>query len=108
MNSLTRLIGLGSIAALLALPTSAALADDSDIFGANIQPNVVIMIDNSGSMEDEIQAVRDNINDSFAALIEASASAKGPALMQAAIAALQSISTSPRRADRRSRSTFPA
>jgi len=52
MNSLTRLIGLGSIAALLALPTSAALADDSDIFGANIQPNVVIMIDDSGSMGD--------------------------------------------------------
>jgi type IV pilus assembly protein PilY1 len=52
MNRLTRLIGLGSIATVLALPTSAALADDSDIFGANIQPNVVIMIDNSGSMGD--------------------------------------------------------
>jgi hypothetical protein len=52
MKSITRLIGLGSIAALLVLPTSAALADDSDIFGANIQPNVVIMIDNSGSMGD--------------------------------------------------------
>jgi hypothetical protein len=52
MKSVTRLIGLGSIAALLVLPTSAALADDSDIFGANIQPNVVIMIDNSGSMGD--------------------------------------------------------
>ena len=52
MNRLTRLIGLGSMATLLALPTSAALADDSDIFGANIQPNVVIMIDNSGSMGD--------------------------------------------------------
>jgi type IV pilus assembly protein PilY1 len=51
MNSITRLIGLGSIAALLALPTSA-VADDSDIFGANIQPNVVIMIDDSGSMGD--------------------------------------------------------
>ena len=52
MKSITRLIGLGSIAALLVLPTSAALADDSDIFGANIQPNVVIMIDDSGSMAD--------------------------------------------------------
>jgi type IV pilus assembly protein PilY1 len=52
MKSITRLIGLGSMAALLVLPTSAALADDSDIFGANIQPNVVIMIDNSGSMGD--------------------------------------------------------
>jgi type IV pilus assembly protein PilY1 len=52
MNPFTRLVGLGSIAALVVLPTSAALADDSDIFGANIQPNVVIMIDNSGSMGD--------------------------------------------------------
>jgi type IV pilus assembly protein PilY1 len=52
MKSMTRLIGLGSMAALLVLPTSAALADDSDIFGANIQPNVVIMIDDSGSMAD--------------------------------------------------------
>ncbi len=53
MNSLTRLIGFGSIAALLVLPSPAAvLADDSDIFGANIQPNVVIMIDDSGSMAD--------------------------------------------------------
>src|SRR5438093_13715827 len=52
MKSIMRLIGLGSIAALLVLPTSAALADDSDIFGSNIQPNVVIMIDNSGSMAD--------------------------------------------------------
>src|SRR5580765_1681645 len=52
MKSITRLIGLGSIAALLVLPTSAALADDSDIFGANIQPNVVIIIDDSGSMAD--------------------------------------------------------
>ena len=52
MKSITRLMSLGSIAALLVLPTSAALADDSDIFGANIQPNVVIMIDDSGSMAD--------------------------------------------------------
>ena len=30
-----------------------ALADDSDIFGANIQPNVLFIIDNSGSMADQ-------------------------------------------------------
>jgi hypothetical protein len=30
------------------------LRDDSDIFGANIQPNVLILLDNSGSMNDEI------------------------------------------------------
>jgi type IV pilus assembly protein PilY1 len=29
-------------------------ADDSDIFGANIQPNVLLMLDTSGSMEDLI------------------------------------------------------
>ena len=53
MKSLTRLIGLGSLAALMVLPLpSAVFADDSDIFGANIQPNVVIMIDDSGSMAD--------------------------------------------------------
>src|SRR2546422_11567822 len=40
-------------AALLALPPpSTVFADDSDIFGANIQPNVMLMIDNSGSMAD--------------------------------------------------------
>ncbi len=53
MKSLTRLLGCGSIAALMVLPQPAAVfADDSDIFGANIQPNVVIMIDNSFSMND--------------------------------------------------------
>jgi type IV pilus assembly protein PilY1 len=31
-----------------------ALADDSEIFGANIQPNVLILLDSSGSMDDEI------------------------------------------------------
>src|SRR5262249_36178929 len=53
MNSLTRAIGAGTLAALLVLPSPAAVfADDSDIFGANIQPNVLIMIDGSGSMAD--------------------------------------------------------
>lgn len=32
----------------------AALADDSDIFGANIQPNVLIMLDSSGSMNETV------------------------------------------------------
>ena len=51
MNSLTRLIASGSIAALLIWPSPAAVfADDSDIFGANVQPNVMIFIDDSGSM----------------------------------------------------------
>jgi type IV pilus assembly protein PilY1 len=51
MNRLTRLMGFGLVTALVVAPTTA-LADDSDIFGANIQPNVLIMIDNSGSMAD--------------------------------------------------------
>ena len=39
------------IAAFLTLQVHpSAFADDSDIFGANIQPNVMILIDNSGSM----------------------------------------------------------
>ena len=29
-------------------------ADDSDIFGANIEPNIMIFIDSSGSMDDYI------------------------------------------------------
>jgi type IV pilus assembly protein PilY1 len=31
-----------------------ANADDSDIFGNNIQPNVMIFLDNSGSMDDQV------------------------------------------------------
>jgi type IV pilus assembly protein PilY1 len=33
---------------------SAVLADDSDIFGTNIEPNVMILFDSSGSMSDSI------------------------------------------------------
>ena len=31
---------------------SLALADDSDIFGTNIEPNVMIALDSSGSMDE--------------------------------------------------------
>ena len=31
-----------------------AVADDSDIFGANIQPNILLIIDNSGSMAEQV------------------------------------------------------
>jgi type IV pilus assembly protein PilY1 len=55
MNSLTRLIGLGLVTALTVLPQPAMVrADDSDIFGANIQPNVLILLDNSLSMTDTV------------------------------------------------------
>ena len=33
---------------------TAVLADDSDVFGMNIEPNVMILFDSSGSMDDEI------------------------------------------------------
>src|SRR5437879_12415857 len=53
MKAMKRLIALGLVATFLSLQVHLAVfADDSDIFGANIQPNVVIMIDNSGSMAD--------------------------------------------------------
>ncbi len=51
--SMTRVIALiliaGQLAFMLPRPVSA---DDSDIFGANIRPNIVLLIDNSGSMSD--------------------------------------------------------
>lgn len=46
------------ILCLMLLPLNVPLvwADDSDIFGANIQPNVMLFIDTSGSMDDSILA----------------------------------------------------
>src|SRR5499427_5615599 len=53
MNIFKRLTALVVTATFLSLQVHpAVLADDSDIFGSNIQPNVVIMIDDSGSMAD--------------------------------------------------------
>jgi len=53
MNIVKRLTALVVTATFLSLQVHpAVLADDSDIFGSNIQPNVVIMIDDSGSMAD--------------------------------------------------------
>jgi type IV pilus assembly protein PilY1 len=53
MNIWKRLTALVVMATFLSLQVHpAVLADDSDIFGSNIQPNVVIMIDDSGSMGD--------------------------------------------------------
>jgi type IV pilus assembly protein PilY1 len=55
MNTMKRLIALVLIATFLSLQIHpAVLADDSDIFGANIQPNILILLDSSGSMDDEI------------------------------------------------------
>jgi len=66
MHSVKRLskflVTAAAIAALVMPHT--ALADDSDIFGANIQPNVLILLDNSGSMDDYIDSIPydDNTN----------------------------------------------
>ncbi len=51
-------LGLAVSLAFLNVPVNVrvARADDSDIFGANIQPNVLIAIDTSASMQDEVPA----------------------------------------------------
>jgi type IV pilus assembly protein PilY1 len=57
MNIVKRLTALVITGTFLSLQVHPAVfADDSDIFGANIQPNVVIMIDDSGSMADAAPA----------------------------------------------------
>src|SRR5712692_7474573 len=40
-------------------------ADDSDIFGQNIQPNVLILLDSSGSMNDQIASIPYNPNTTY-------------------------------------------
>src|SRR5438093_2588022 len=52
MKSLTALPLIASLLVLQVPP--AVFADDSDIFGANIQPNVMLLIDNSGSMYEKV------------------------------------------------------
>ena len=42
------------IAGFFVAQMSPAFADDSDIFGRNVQPNVMILFDSSGSMADEV------------------------------------------------------
>ena len=54
METMKRLTALSLIAAMMLQAAPAAFADDSDIFGANIQPNILILFDSSGSMYDEI------------------------------------------------------
>jgi len=44
------------ILSLLCLNLSSARADDSDIFGANIEPNVLLLFDSSGSMDSNIDS----------------------------------------------------
>ncbi|HKN48880.1 MAG TPA: PilC/PilY family type IV pilus protein, partial [Actinomycetota bacterium] len=49
-----RLTALVLIAALLLQLHPVVFADDSDIFGHNVQPNIVILLDNSLSMSDTV------------------------------------------------------
>src|SRR5512137_1720704 len=51
-----RLCALLLCLALLPLNVPLVRADDSDIFGANIEPNILIFIDTSGSMDNTLPA----------------------------------------------------
>ena len=70
MNSVKRLSGFVLIAAAFAvLPIHpAAFADDSDIFGANIQPNVLILLDNSGSMSEVIGSYPYTVSNTYSVI----------------------------------------
>ena len=45
------------IAGVVLAQLSPAFADDSDIFGRNVQPNVMILFDSSGSMADSVPSM---------------------------------------------------
>jgi type IV pilus assembly protein PilY1 len=51
-----RVLALILVPALVCLAPLAARSDDSDIFGANVVPNIMLFIDSSGSMDDTIPA----------------------------------------------------
>lgn len=65
-------------AAELILGTNPAVADDAcgeDRYSARVEEkpvDIIFVIDNSGSMDDEIRGVQENINANFANIIEAS------------------------------------
>jgi type IV pilus assembly protein PilY1 len=70
MHSVKRLSSLLVTAAAVAalMMPSPARADDSDIFGANIQPNILILLDNSGSMDDVIDSIPYDKNTTYTVL----------------------------------------
>ncbi len=49
-----KLLALGLIVLLVGPPIPPARADDTDIFGSSVQPNVLLAMDNSGSMNDQV------------------------------------------------------
>jgi type IV pilus assembly protein PilY1 len=54
MKKTIAIVQIVSILLLHSWNLTLAVADDSDIFGTNIQPNVLILFDSSGSMSDDI------------------------------------------------------
>ena len=55
-HTIKKITALALMLSLFGLNPSSARADDSDIFGANIEPNVMILFDNSRSMQDDIDS----------------------------------------------------
>ena len=51
---MNRILAMCLCVALILGPMPRVAADDTDIFGANIQPNILVFIDSSGSMDDYI------------------------------------------------------
>ena len=60
---------------LLVFASAGARADDTEIFfnqnSSNATANVLLVLDTSGSMEEEINQVQNNINGSFTQIISA-------------------------------------
>jgi type IV pilus assembly protein PilY1 len=63
MKKVTALVLCGT---LLGMPLPRVGADDTDIFGANIQPNVMLLIDTSTSMEKQIATYPYDPNTTYA------------------------------------------
>ena len=43
----------------------ATLADDSDIFGSSVDPNVMLLIDSSGSMNNTVPSIPYDLNTTY-------------------------------------------
>jgi type IV pilus assembly protein PilY1 len=66
MKRLKRLLAVCLCLAILPLNVPLARSDDSEIFGANIQPNIMIFLDSSGSMiQDKIIADPYNVAQTY-------------------------------------------
>ena len=54
MKTIKMLLWIAGFLVFVSGVASPAFADDSDIFGRSVQPNVMILLDSSGSMDDEV------------------------------------------------------